>query len=114
VITWEEGALHRVRDRLVSRRTVVINQLRAFLLERGIVFRKGPANLRNQMPEILEDADQAQRLDSARFVAGGSSSSPTNAQILRPVVAMRPRFRERSTGWADRRRPRFVSYLSQE
>ena len=34
------------------------DQLRAFLLERGIVFRKGPANLRNQMPEILEDAEQ--------------------------------------------------------
>jgi transposase len=51
-------ALHRVRDRLVSRRTAVINQLRAFLLERGIVFREGPANLRNQMPEIVEDADQ--------------------------------------------------------
>jgi transposase len=28
-------ALHRVRERLVSRRTSVINQIRAFLLERG-------------------------------------------------------------------------------
>jgi transposase len=35
-------ALHRVRERLVSRRTSVINQIRAFLLERGISFRKGP------------------------------------------------------------------------
>src|ERR1700752_1675271 len=50
-------ALHRVRDRLVARRTSVINQLRAFLLERGISFRKGPASLRRQMPEILENAD---------------------------------------------------------
>jgi len=32
-------AVHRVRDRLISRRTGVINQLRAFLLERGITFR---------------------------------------------------------------------------
>ena len=31
-------AMHRVRDRLVARRTSVINQLRAFLLERGMVF----------------------------------------------------------------------------
>ena len=46
-------ALHRVRERLVSRRTSVINQIRAFLLERGISFRKGPASLRRQMPEIL-------------------------------------------------------------
>jgi transposase len=51
-------ALHRVRDRLVQRRTAVINQIRGFLLERGITFAKGPANLRNQMPAMLEDADQ--------------------------------------------------------
>jgi len=51
-------ALHRVRERLVSRRTSMINQVRAFLLERGITFRKGPAMLRRQMPEILENADE--------------------------------------------------------
>ncbi len=50
-------ALHRVRDRLVQRRTAVINQIRGFLLERGIVFAPGPANLRKQMPALLEDAD---------------------------------------------------------
>jgi transposase len=46
-----------VRDRLVQRRTAVINQIRGFLLERGITFRKGPANVRKQMAAILEDAD---------------------------------------------------------
>jgi transposase len=51
-------ALHRVRDRLVHRRTAVINQIRGFLLERGITFAKGPANLRNQMATILENAEQ--------------------------------------------------------
>ncbi len=51
-------ALHRVRDRLVQRRTSVINQIRGFLLERGITFAKGPINLRRQMPAIVEDADQ--------------------------------------------------------
>ena len=51
-------ALHRVRDRLVHRRTALINQIRGFLLERGITFAKGPANLRNQMPSMLEDAEQ--------------------------------------------------------
>jgi transposase len=51
-------ALHRVRDRLVARRTSVINQIRAFLLERGISFAKGPASLRRQMPEILENAEE--------------------------------------------------------
>jgi len=51
-------ALHRVRDRLVHRRTALINQIRGFLLERGITFAKGPANLRQQMPAILEGAEQ--------------------------------------------------------
>ena len=54
-LDWQ--AVHRVRDRLVARRTSVINQIRAFLLERGISFRKGPASLRGQMPEILEDGN---------------------------------------------------------
>jgi transposase len=51
-------ALHRVRERLVSRRTSVINQIRAFLLERGISFAKGPARLRREIPEIVEKADE--------------------------------------------------------
>jgi transposase len=51
-------ALHRVRDRLITRRTSVINQLRAFLLERGLIFAKSPAKLRERMPEILENADE--------------------------------------------------------
>ena len=50
-------AMHRVRDRLVARRTSVINQLRAFLLERGMVFAKTPFKLKQAMPEILENAD---------------------------------------------------------
>jgi transposase len=50
-------AIHRVRDRLISRRTAVINQLRAFLLERGMVFAKTPAKLRASMSDILENAD---------------------------------------------------------
>jgi transposase len=50
-------AIHRVRDRLIARRTAVINQLRAFLLERGMTFAKTPAKLRIEMPGILENAD---------------------------------------------------------
>jgi transposase len=51
-------ALHRVRDRLVQRRTALINQIRGFMLERGITVAKGRTNLRNHMPAVLEDADQ--------------------------------------------------------
>src|SRR5580692_4970844 len=51
-------ALHRVRDRLMTRRTSVINQIRAFLLERGVVFAKSPIRLRERIPEVLENADE--------------------------------------------------------
>jgi transposase len=46
-------ALHRVRERLVSQRTGVINQIRAFLLERGIAVRQGQRFLRIELPRIL-------------------------------------------------------------
>ena len=49
--------IHRVRDRLICRRTAVINQLRAFLLERGMVFAHRPANLKAAMADILENAE---------------------------------------------------------
>ena len=47
-----------MRDRLAQWRTAVINQIGGFLLERGITFAEGPAELRQQLPAILEDADQ--------------------------------------------------------
>src|ERR687888_2262474 len=46
-------ALHRVRERLVSQRTGIINQIRAFLLERGIAVRQGLRFLRAQLPRIV-------------------------------------------------------------
>src|ERR1700746_1137954 len=51
-------ALHRVRERLMIRRTSVINQIRAFLLERGIVFAKSPIRLREALPEVLENVNE--------------------------------------------------------
>jgi transposase len=46
-------ALHRVRERLVSQRTGIINQIRAFLLERGVAVRQGQRFLRAELPRIL-------------------------------------------------------------
>src|SRR5262245_14194880 len=46
-------AIHRVRTRLVRRRTAVINQLRAFLLERGVTFPVGRRALLERFPEVL-------------------------------------------------------------
>src|SRR5262247_1982738 len=45
--------LHRVRERLIGQRTGIINQIRAFLLERGVAVRQGPRFLRAALPGIL-------------------------------------------------------------
>jgi len=42
-------ACHRVRSRLVSRRTAAINQIRAFLIEQGIAVRAGTSALRKSL-----------------------------------------------------------------
>jgi transposase len=46
-------ALHRARDRLVTQRTGLINQIRAFRLERGIALRPGRLVLARALPEVL-------------------------------------------------------------
>lgn len=48
-------ALHRVRDRFVGRRTAVINQIRAFLLERVITVSRGSCALEATIPKVLAD-----------------------------------------------------------
>ncbi len=50
-------SMHRVRSRLVRHRTSVINQIRALLLERGIVVRQGARFLFAALPEILGQHD---------------------------------------------------------
>ena len=42
----------------MTRRTALINQIRAFLLERGIVFAKSPIRLREALPEVLENVTE--------------------------------------------------------
>jgi transposase len=46
-------ARDRVRSRLVGQRTAIVNQIRAFLLERGIAVRQGLRFLRHALPDIL-------------------------------------------------------------
>ena len=55
-LDWQ--AMHRVRDRLVQRRTALINEIRGFLLERGITFPAQPIHLRKNLPTVVEDAEQ--------------------------------------------------------
>ena len=52
-------ALHRMRSRLVGQRTGVINQIRGFLIERGITVRQGVVPLRKALPDILSSNTDA-------------------------------------------------------
>lgn len=45
--------LHRVRERLVNARTALTNQLRAVLLERGIILPKGRVNLMGRLGDLM-------------------------------------------------------------
>lgn len=46
-------ALHHVRDRYMSQRTGLINQMRGFLLEFGIAVRQGAGVFRLDVPQVL-------------------------------------------------------------
>jgi transposase len=62
-------ALHRVRSRLVSLRTGVINQIRGFLIERGITVRQGPAPLRKALSDMLHSSSPTLSLRMVRLIA---------------------------------------------
>src|SRR4249920_608131 len=50
-------SLHRARDRLVGERTALINQLRAVLLERGLVVSQGRRKLERYLTAFLTDEE---------------------------------------------------------
>jgi transposase len=50
--------LHRVRSRLVAERTNLINQLRAILLERGVIFPVGRRKFELGLEGMLADGDE--------------------------------------------------------
>lgn len=64
--------LHRARDRLVGERTALINQVRAILLERGIVVPQGRGKLERDLA-ILLDENQ------------GAGLSPRVAKLIRDM-----------------------------
>ena len=63
-------ACHRVRSRLVSRRTATINQIRAFLIEQGIAVRAGARALRNSLFAILENRKDEISPRTAKLILG--------------------------------------------
>ena len=71
-------AYHRIRSRLVSRRTATFNQIRAFLIEQGIAVRSGARALRNSLFSILKErADEiSPRIDKTQRSASGANGVP--------------------------------------
>lgn len=65
----ELQAMHRVRDRLVARRTSVSNQIRGLLVEHGITMRKGRGGFRGFVPSLLAD-DSPLSLLMRRLITG--------------------------------------------
>lgn len=53
----ELQALHRMRQRAVRKRTAVVNQMRALLLEHGIVMPLGRALFVRRLPATFADAE---------------------------------------------------------
>src|SRR6201997_3195933 len=51
-------AMHRVCDRLVQRRTALINEIGGFLLGRGLPFPTQPIHLRKNLATLVEDCEQ--------------------------------------------------------
>ena len=63
-------SLHRYRSRLVGNSTQLINQARAFLLERGIALPQGKRWFVVRLPQILEDADNGLSDEMRALLAG--------------------------------------------
>jgi transposase len=77
----ELQALHRVRERLVRQRTGIINQIRAFLLERGIAVRQGLRFLRSELPGILAKRSDVLSLRMMRIIEDLAGDSRLDERI---------------------------------
>lgn len=53
----ELQALHRIRDRMVSSRTRMICQMRAFCLEFGVAIHQGAGKFKADLPRVLADEE---------------------------------------------------------
>ena len=75
-------SVHRHRSRPVGNSTRLVNQARAFLLERGIAVPKNKRKFAERLPQILEDADNGLP-DAVRELLGELPYRP--GQSTRPV-----------------------------
>jgi transposase len=79
-------ALHRVRSRLISDRTAVINQIRSFLLERGIPVRQASAR---QSSRTWPVPTRSRSLSLARRPQGERTKGTSDRQPL-PTFCLEP------------------------
>lgn len=61
--------LHRVRSGLVKERTALANRIRGLLAEYGIIIPLGISQLRQQLPDILEDAENGLTMAARKVFA---------------------------------------------
>jgi transposase len=83
-------AVHRVRDRMISQRTCLINQMRAFCLEYGIAIHQGAGKFKADLPRIL--ADESNDLTSAmRRILASTFDERSNLSFVlqRSIVTLR-------------------------
>ena len=59
--------VHRLRERIVNQRTALINQLRGFLSEYGVVVHQGKAKLSEALPELLSNKENG-LTESSRLI----------------------------------------------
>lgn len=62
--------VHRVLDRMIRQRTALINQIRGFLNEYGVVVAQGKEKLLAAMPDLLEDAENGLTASSRALYQG--------------------------------------------
>lgn len=62
--------IHKLRSRYVEQRTALINQLRGFLQEYGIVIAQGKEKIRAELPLLLEDGDNGLSAQARAVIHG--------------------------------------------
>jgi transposase len=90
--------LHRSRDRLVAERTALINQLRAILLERGIVIPQGKRKLEQYLVTLMDEQDAqglSPRMRMSMFACNGRNSIDGLASSIESLRHSRKRTKTR-------------------
>src|SRR6267142_630442 len=96
-------ALHRVRERLVSQRTGIINQIRAFMLERGIAVRQGIGFLRTELPTQIVRAPATMAAPVSRAQSGPGSRRSARPPNQRSISSRGTEIRSESNNtWTKR------------